>query len=220
MPPDWCGGSGRPRQRYHGCVVVAVGTAEQKAAWALIEERYTGYRLVLPGEPSFICQAELCDAHCCRAYNVAVNDDEVARLAEAGPGPPSRFLECVDGEPINLPLERPFVLGRQDDHCVFLSEDRSCDQYAARPDACQLYPHQIIFVEAKSGRPAQPSTGDRRRALLALLEGEATGGVVPLLLRHVECPGFTGPPTTAPEWAALVRATYALQWGDEATPGG
>lgn len=200
-------------------MVVAAGTAEQKATWALIEERYAGYRLVLPGEPSFICQAELCDAHCCRAYNVALNDDEVARLAAAGPEPPSRFLECEDGEPINLPLERPFVLGRQGDHCLFLSEERTCEQYAARPDACQLYPHQIIFVEA-SGRPAQPSAPARQRALQSLLGGEATGGVVPLLLRQVECPGFTGAPTSAPEWATLVRATYALQWGDEATPGG
>ncbi len=205
---------------YHGRVVVAAGTAKQEAAWALIEERYTGYGLVLPGDPSFICQAERCDALCCRAYSVAVNDEEVERLAAATTFPAARFLECEDGEPINLPLERPFVLGREDDHCVFLSQDRSCQQYAARPDTCQLYPHQILFVNPSSGRVMQPSPAEQQQAVHALLAGDPVAGSVPLLLRHLECPGFTGPPTNPADWAALLRVTYALQWGDEATPGG
>ena len=209
-----------PRQRYDGRMVVTRSTTEQELAWGLIAERYAGYGLVLPGDPSFICQAELCDALCCRAYSVAVNDDEVARLATATSFPAARFLECEDGEPINLPLERPFVLGREDDHCLFLGDDRGCEQYGARPDTCQLYPHQILFVNPSSGRVMQPSPAEQQQTVEALLAGDPVDGSVPLLLRHLECPGFTGPPTNAIDWASLFRTTYALQWGDAAAPAG
>ena len=192
---------------------MAIRTAELESAWDRIRERYGSYRLVLPGEPSFICQPHECDAYCCRAFNVALGEGEAERLRGATGLPASRFLESEDGEPIALPLVTPFVLGRREGHCVFLDAELACDQYEARPDACRSYPHQVVFVDAASGRPAQPSPGAGRRAVEAVAEGESVEGALPLLLRHDQCPGFTGPPSTAEGWAALLRETYARSVG-------
>ena len=180
-----------------------------ESAWAAVSNRYEGYRLVLPGELSFLCQPDLCEAHCFRAFHVALGEEEVERLAVVEPV--SRFLEHEDGEPVNLPLARPFVLARQGGQCIFLSEELSCQGYQARPDACRLYPHQVVFVQAEVGRPSRPPINEALRALNALISGEYPGPLVPLLLRHVECPGFTGRPMTADEWAEVLSDTYALQ---------
>jgi len=36
--------------------------------------------------------------------------------------------------------------------------------------------------------------------------------LVPLLLGHIECPGFTGPPISEPQWRALFDSTCQLQY--------
>lgn len=192
---------------------MAIRTAELQALWGRIRERYGSYRLVLPGEPSFICQPHECDAYCCRAFNVALDEGEAERLGTATGWPPARFLESEDGEPITLPLASPFVLGRREGHCVFLDDELACDQYEARPDACRSYPHQVVFVDAETGRPVQPPAEAGRRAVEAAAGGRAGEGPVPLLLRHDQCPGFTGPPSTEEAWAALLRETYARSVG-------
>ena len=187
---------------------MAIRTAQLEALWARVRERYGSYLLVLPGDPTFICQPHECDAYCCRAFNVSVGGGEAERLEAASGWPASRFLECEDGQPISLPLAKPFVLGRSDGHCVFLDAELTCDQYEARPDPCRLYPHQVVFVDAASGRPVQPSEEAGRRAVEAVAEGRAVEGPAPLLLRHDQCPGFTGPPSTEGAWAGLLRETY------------
>ena len=187
---------------------MGIRTAELEALWARVRERYGSYLLVLPGDPSFICQPHECDAYCCRAFNVSLDGGEAERLEAASGWPASRFLECEDGEPIALPLAKPFVLGRSEGHCVFLSAELTCGQYEARPDPCRSYPHQVVFVDAASGRPAQPSTEAGRRAVEAVAAGRVAEGPVPLLLRHDQCPGFTGPPSTEGAWGDLLRETY------------
>ncbi len=192
---------------------MAFRTAEMEALWARIRERYGSYLLVLPGDPSFICQPHECDAYCCRAFNVSLDGGEAERLRESSGLPASRFLECEDGEPIALPLAKPFVLGRSDGHCVFLGAELTCDQYEARPDPCRSYPHQVVFVDAASGRAVQPSAEAARRAVEAVAAGREAEGPAPLLLRHDQCPGFTGPPSTEGAWADLLRETYARSVG-------
>ena len=192
---------------------MAIHTAELQAAWAHVEARYGSYRLVLPGEPSFICQPHSCDAYCCRAFNVALDEGEVERMRASSGWPASRFLESEDGELITLPLATPFVLGRKDGHCIFLDAELACGQYEGRPDACRSYPHQVVFIDAESGRPAQPSPEAGRQAVEAVVAGQVVEGVVPLLLRHDPCPGFTGPPSTAEAWAGLFRETYGRSVG-------
>lgn len=187
---------------------MAIRTAELETLWARVRERYGSYELVLPGEPSFICQPHSCDAYCCRAFNVALDEGEAAGLRDATGWPASRFLESEDGEPIALPLATPFVLGRREGHCIFLSDELSCQQYEARPSACHSYPHQVVFVDAAGGRPTQPSPETGRRAVEAVAAGRAVEGPLPLLLRHDQCPGFTGPPSTVEGWAELLRETY------------
>ncbi len=183
---------------------------EQKAAWASVAARHAGHRLALPGDAGFICQPRSCGAHCCRAFHVAVNGAEAARLAAAGAGPASRFLESEDGEPLALPLARPFVLARRGDGCVFLDADLACERYAARPAACRLYPHQVIFADRARGRTARLTAAAERRAIEDAIAGRAGLEATPLLLRHGECPGFTGPPLSAEDWADLLRETHAL----------
>ncbi len=192
---------------------MAVRTAELEGAWANVRGRYGSYRLVLPGEPSFRCRPHDCDAYCCRAFNVALGGGEAARLRAATRAPASQFLECEDGEPIALPLAKPFVLGRREGRCVFLDADMTCDQYEARPDACRSYPHQVVFVEARGGRAVQPSAEAGRRAVEAIIAGRTPEGPLPLLLRHDQCPGFEGPPSTVEAWAALLRETYRRSVG-------
>ena len=159
---------------------MAINTAELEAAWGQVRERYGSYRLVLPGDPSFICQPHECDAYCCRAFNVALDGGEAERLGAATRWPAARFLESEDGEPIALPLAKPFVLGRREGHCVFLDAELTCEQYDARPDACRSYPHQVVFVDAASGRPAQPLREAGQRAVEAVVAGEAAEGALPL----------------------------------------
>ncbi len=187
---------------------MAIRVGELQALWGLVRARFAAYELLLPGDPSFICQPHACDASCCRNFTVALGTREAEGLREASGWSAARSLESEDGEPIALPLVTPFVLGRRDGHCVFLGDDLACGQYEARPDACRSYPHQVLFVDGDKGRAGQPSTQAGMQALDAVVAGRRVEGATPLLLRHTECPGFTGPLLAEGEWAALLRETY------------
>ncbi len=186
-------------------------------AWQRVEPRYRAHTLLLPGQPSFICQPQACDAHCCRTFSVSLGDAEVERMQATSGLAPMEFLESEAGEPIALPLARPYLLARAGNRCALLSPDLGCGRYEGRPDACRLYPHQVLVLDATSGRPAPTAGGAPIGAIDRLLRGEP-GGVVPLLLRHLECPGFTGPPLTLEDWSSLLRATCELQYGGPVWP--
>jgi Fe-S-cluster containining protein len=186
---------------------LAVEIERMRRTWEAIAARYQAYHLALPGSARFICQAELCDAHCCRAFSVNLGDAEVARMQRDSGLELVEFLECEDGAPITLPLAQPYLLGRGDNRCRLLAENLSCTQYHGRPNACRLYPHFVVFIDPIANRPV---TADLEA--IGQSFAQAAGPLVPLLLRHVECPGFTGPPMEAPEWEALLRDTYALQY--------
>ncbi len=175
-------------------------------AWNGISPRYEAYALLLPGDPSFICQAQVCDAHCCRKFSVSVGDADRARMERETRLAPVEFLESEDGEPITLPLARPFLLRRAGNGCAMLAADLGCSVYTGRPDACRQYPYQVLFANAEGGI-ARPSPEDA----LALLANDSPAGPVALLVRHIECPGFTGDPLTADTWQTLRASTLALQ---------
>lgn len=181
-----------------------------KAVWATVEGRFQAYELVVPGVPGFICQADRCVAHCCKVFSVALNDRELERLERFSGLERLDLLEHKGGKPVMLPLADPYLLARHDGHCAMLQDDLLCGQYEGRPDACRLYPHHVMFIDVSAGRPANPALDVFREALM-----NPDGVVVPLLMRHLECPGFTGPPIEAAEWEALLRTTYQLQYHDE-----
>lgn len=174
---------------------------------------FPAYSLVLPGSNSFICRAETCNAWCCRSLSVPLGDGDVERLAAASGLAASRFLECEDGEPIALPLAEPYLLARAGGACALLDGALACSCYAGRPTACRLYPFQLLFADG-TGRPGRPSPADLES--LAALPGTVgnTGSAMPLLLRHSECPGFTGPPLSTAAWATVLRETALLQYGN------
>ena len=180
-------------------------------AWSEARGGIDTHGLVLPGSPAFVCQADLCDAWCCRNLTVALDDADAARLERETGRAQRTFLESERGVPIALPLAQPYVLGRCDGACVFLAGDRRCGAYSGRPDACRLYPHSILFVDAETGRPLALSAPDRRAAVEGALHGEQSEAL-PLLLRHLACPGFTGPPLDVPAWRSLLAETYSLQF--------
>ncbi len=186
-------------------------------AWQRVESRYRAYSLLLPGQPSFICQPQACDAHCCRTFSVSLGDSEVERMRATSGLAPLEFLESEAGEPIALPLARPYLLARVANRCALLSPELACTRYEGRPDACHLYPHQVLVLDETTGRPATTAAGAPREAIDRLLLGEP-GGVLPLLLRHLECPGFTGPALAVDGWRALFRTTCDLQYGGPAWP--
>ncbi len=169
--------------------------------WRAVASRYPSYDLVLPGENSFICRAATCNAWCCRALNVPLGDGDVARLEGVCGLARAEFLESVDGEPITLPLAEPYLLARREGACALLGEDLACSQYEGRPAACRLYPFQALLLDPETGRPVRAA---------------AAGGSAPLLLRHRECPGFTGPPMGEPEWQEKLRESVRLQFGEKA----
>jgi Fe-S-cluster containining protein len=182
------------------------------AAWRAIEGRYPAYSLAVPGAPAFHCQPDLCDAHCCRAFTVNLGTSEVERMQSTSGLAPSRFLECEDGEPLALPLAQPYILARKDNHCGLLDDNRGCSQYAGRPNACRLYPHFLLFVDAASGRPVHGDIAAIRASISQLRAGEPLEPLVPILVRHIECPGFTGAPMSAGDWLALLEETFELQY--------
>lgn len=179
-------------------------------AWDAVSSRFGAYALVLPGSSSFLCQPDLCTAHCCHAFSVSLGESEATRMTLQTGMSPEFFLECEDGEPIALPLAQPFLLARKDGHCRFLGADLACTVYAGRPNACRLYPHFIVFVDPASGRVTTPPPTQARACVQSVLNG-VLPPAVPLLLGHVECPGFTGLPLPADDWAALMDRTSRLQ---------
>lgn len=183
--------------------------------WRAVESRYAAYRLVLPGTPTFHCQPHLCDAHCCRAFTVNLGASEVERMQSSSGLAPSRFLESSEGEPVVLPLAQPYILARAENHCALLDASLSCGQYEGRPNACRLYPHFLLFIDAATGRPIHGDLAAIGSAVACLREGRPFDDVVAVPVRHTECPGFTGAPMTGAEWLALVEATFDLQF-----PGG
>lgn len=198
--------------RYHtGMPDNEVPTASLQSAWARVAPRYAAYDLVLPGSATFVCQAELCDAYCCRAYTVNLGEAEVARMARESRLDPTRFLEYYDGLPLALPMAQPFLLKREDNRCALLGDDLRCGQYHGRPDACRLYPHFLVFIKRSTWKPVYADTGEFARSVAAFEAGREAP-LVPLLLRHVECPGFTGPPISVEAWWTLFEATRLAQY--------
>jgi Fe-S-cluster containining protein len=177
-------------------------------AWRPIAERYPAYSLLRPGDASFICQAQACQSYCCHAFSVSMGESDVARMRAASRLPASRFLECEDGQPLVVPLYQPYLMARSDGRCTLLRPDMACGQYEGRPDDCRLYPHQVLFAHRKDGGEAHPSRRNIRRTLAFEVEGE----LVPLLIRHNECPGFTGPALSVDAWAAQLRETATIQY--------
>jgi Fe-S-cluster containining protein len=190
-----------------------------RLAWAIVAARLSAYDLVTPGGPTFICQAELCSAHCCKKFTVSLDDGELERLARATPLSRSRFLDCEDGEPIVLPLAQPYVLSRTDGHCTLLGDDLLCTAYEGRPSACRLYPYFIVAVDTESLRPVYGDVDAIRAACAAAAQGALEGALVPLLLRHLECPGFTGPAQGPASFWELFATTTSLQYPATANAG-
>ena len=182
---------------------------QQKAVWRTFESEFAAYALILPGDASFVCQARECRAHCCRAFSVPLGDGEVARMKNSSGLPSGKFLESEDGEPVLLPLVQPYLLSRTDGHCTLLQLDMGCGQYDGRPNACRLYPHQLLVIRA--GRVVSPGPAAVRKGL-GEMEAGLSAEMTVLLMRHRECPGFTGPPLTVADWLALLHETCALQF--------
>ena len=204
-----------PFVRYDDAVVTVSTAAISriKDAWVLIRPRFTAYELVLPGDPSFVCRASHCEAHCCRVFSVALGDREVERLATTEHRAPVTFLESEDGEPIRLPLLQPFLLSRTDGHCSLLGTEELCGAYEGRPDACRLYPHFVIAIDEETNRPVHGDPDAIEAAVRFALDDTAPRSpLAPLLLRHLECPGFEGPPLQEPHWRTLLVETFKLQY--------
>lgn len=186
--------------------------ARLRETWKKIEARYEAYALLLPGAPSFICQPRACDAHCCRKFSVSLGERERERMERLMSFSPAEFLECEDGRPIELPLARPYILRRAGNGCALLGTDLACTGYAGRPDACRQYPHQVVFVDT-AGNPLRRPGPAAAESVNRLAKGQEPGDAIALLLRHVECPGFTGPALSPGDWGALLVATFRLQSG-------
>lgn len=182
--------------------------AAMRTAWVGLRSRYAAYELLMPGDPSFVCQPHACDAHCCRKFSVSAGEQDRARMVAETGLQPAEFLESENGRPIELPLAKPYLLKRGDNRCALLGEDLGCSVYTGRPNACRQYPYQVLFATPE-GEVARLS----RSEALATIK-RPTAGAIALLARHIECPGFTSDPLTVETWRDLRRSTLELQLGD------
>ena len=196
---------------YYGFVGSNAVHEAMKAAWGELQERLAAYRLVVPGGPSFICQPDVCTAHCCHAFSVNMGEAEAARMTRETGMQMVEFVELDDGAPITLPMLQPYLLARDEGHCRFLGGDLGCTVYSGRPNACRLYPHFVVFWDAVERKPLFGGRPEFAGAIGAVLRGEIVAPL-PLLLGHSECPGFTGPPIQESAWKALLLETYQLQF--------
>lgn len=186
------------------------------AAWAEMAGRFGAYDLVIPGSAAFQCLMAACQKHCCNRYTVNLSDDDVARVVRYSGLLPRDFLECEDGEPLALPLAQPFVLGRAHGTCVFLGADLGCQQYAGRPNACRLYPHFALFVDSSTGKPTYGDSPAIAQSLDAWLSGRRHS-LVPVLMRHLDCPGFAGDRLLPEaEWLTILTETARIQYAPAA----
>lgn len=192
--------------------------------WARVAKHCAAFDLVLPSSPSFVCQAAVCPVHCCKVFGIVpVSEGEIRRLSRFSGLERLQLVETRDGQPLvlpELPTNRPYHLARTEEGaCALLAADLFCSQYDGRPDACRVYPHYIFFFDLQTERPVVADPAEQRQALAHLLAGDAAPGqrdLIPVLLRHGGCPGFTGPPLGREAWLALVEATFRLQY----EPGG
>ena len=196
---------------YYEFVVSNVVYGAMEDAWKELEGRLAAYRLVVPGTPTFICQPEVCTAHCCHAFSVNMGEGEAARMTRETGMQMVEFVELDDGEPVTLPMAQPYLLARAEGQCRFLGEDLGCTVYPGRPNACRLYPHFVVFWDAEERRPLFAGKPEFAGAVEAVLAGNANSPL-PLLLGHSECPGFTGPPLEESAWKSLLAETYHLQF--------
>lgn len=178
--------------------------SRMRAAWQAAASRFRAYHLILPGSPAFICKTDACEAACCRAFSVAMHDRDVDHFARTTGLQPVQFLELEEGQPVRLPLAQPYLLARDEGRCRFLQPAHHCGVYEARPTACRLYPHFVIYWNSATERPVYEAPPPLAAAAVA-------GPVVPLLLGHDGCPGFTGPPLAPADWLELLRETDHLQ---------
>ncbi len=185
------------------------------SAWQMMAQRFPAYDLVVPGTPTFKCLVAACTEHCCNRYTVNLSDRDVDRVARYSGLSPRDFLECEDGGPLALPLAQPYVLARAHNTCVFLGEDMACQQYEGRPNACRLYPHFVLFVDADTGNPTYgdiAAIGDSFRDSLA----GRPSHLVPVLMRHIACPGFEGDRLLPEdEWFNILRETARIQYAPD-----
>jgi Fe-S-cluster containining protein len=196
---------------YHRKVTPEAVLERIAAAWERVSARFGAYTLAMPGSAAFICQPGVCTAHCCHAFSVNMGESEADRMTRETGMSRVQFLELEEGEPIALPLAQPYLLAREGGRCRFLGPDLGCTVYHARPSACRLYPYFVVFVDAATGKVTALPRGEARRAIDSLLAGQAPSPV-PLLLGHVECPGFTGAPLPDAAWCDLLATTHQLQY--------
>lgn len=188
--------------------------------WSRVAKHCEAFELVLPDSPSFVCKAAACPVHCCKVFGIVpLSDGEIERLSRFSGLERLDLLEVRNGEPVvlpELPRDRPYHLSRSPDGtCAFLGDDLLCSQYAGRPDACRVYPHYVFFFDSESERPVSASVGEQREAIGRLSAGDLPRSrrhLVPVLLRHGMCPGFTGPALGREAWFGLMDATFRLQY--------
>ena len=205
------------RPLYHVLMASSDQVYEQMASvWEGLRQRFPAYELLLPGSPTFVCLAEACPSHCCKIYSVSLGEREVERMKRFSGLEMVDFVECEEGRPITLPLAQPYLLARREGTCALLGHDLRCGQYEGRPDACRLYPHFVIVIRTVDSKPIYSDVTNVRAAVVAAAGGGGHRGFVPLLLRHLECPGFSGPPLAEEGWRELIRETARLQYEEAA----
>ncbi len=142
--------------------------AALRAAWVEVSAKYEAYSLILPGDPLFVCRAADCDAYCCRTFSVSLGDREVERFELKSSLPRTKFLEIENGEPIYLPLAQPYLLARTEARCSMLGDNLGCTQYAGRPDACRMFPYQLLFIDENKHRDVL--AGPLERAMSSVMK--------------------------------------------------
>jgi Fe-S-cluster containining protein len=162
----------------------------------------------LPGQPKFVCAQANCTNSCCKDRGempfqvpVSLAFREAVRATR----------EISDSQFVRIEADMPSLVKDSSGKCVFLDSQRQCTVYDIRPVDCATYPFDLAFFDLRhDGNLAKINHRDLfRRAgdTPPPFFTRTTLGyncIVPLIIYHSRCPGFTGEPVTIQEYISLV----------------
>jgi hypothetical protein len=72
-------------------------------------------------------------AKCCKKFTVKLSDKDIKRIKRLG------YMDFFVEDNFD-PKTGKFALKRENEQCIFLTEDNLCKIYEARPSICRKYP--------------------------------------------------------------------------------
>jgi Fe-S-cluster containining protein len=162
-------------------------------------------RPYLPEQEQFVCAQSLCTNSCCKQHDLPILISQ-------------RFEEDVTStrglaQQDFITIKNGVLFLRKDNcgQCVFLGNRDQCTVYDIRPASCIMYPFELVFFDLlQDGHVVKIRCQDLYQRALEMPPAFFKKGrlkynfIIPLILYHDKCPGFTGNPIQVQEYVDLI----------------